>query len=256
MDKTQNEYDGRANFKADDDTEAQLDAHFEAFDISKRLIYRNFPLFTRTITIKRFLAHYELFRMTVDLPGDIVELGVYRGLTLFTWAKFLDVRNNNDRAKQVFGFDNWAGFLEFVEQDGPPAPRVNKVIGGYDAGEFHASVENLIKIYDGDRFIPHKPRILLVDGQIEYTVPEFVKKAPGRKISLMHIDCDIYVPTKAALKQLWPMIVRGGVLVLDDYGISEWAGETKAVDEYFADKDVEIKRFHWAQCPGAYIVKK
>ena len=113
-----------------------------------------------------------------------------------------------------------------------------------------------IRIFDDDRFIPHKPRIVLVDGDIESSVPQFVARNPGLRISLLHIDCDLYKPTKAALDVLWPRVVRGGVVVFDDYGIRPWEGESAAADEYFAAAGVRLRRFEWSHIPGAYLVKE
>src|SRR5262245_14889605 len=130
--KDQRVYDGRANFAADDAIEQLLEAHWTRFDISRREICRNFQVYTRRVFLKRFLAHYELFRRTIDLPGDIVELGVYRGASFLNWANFLEIRNMGDRAKQVIGFDNWQGFTAFHAKDGQEDVRVNKVVVGYD----------------------------------------------------------------------------------------------------------------------------
>ena len=51
---------------------------------------------------------------------------------------------------------------------------------------------------------------------------------------------------------LYPRIVKGGILILDDYGT--FPGETKAVDEYFKDKDIKIKKFPFAATPS-FIIK-
>lgn len=253
--KDQRNYDGRANFQADDEIEALLEEHFERHELSRREVCRNFQIYTRRVFLKRFLAHYELFRQTLDLPGDIVELGVYRGASLMAWANFLEVRCMGDRAKQVIGFDNWQGFTAFDPKDGKEDLRVNKVLGGYNGGAFKEILLDAIAIFDQDRFIPHKPRILLVDGDIEQTVPRFVEEQPGLRISLLHIDCDLYRPTRTALEALWPRVVPGGMLIFDDYGVRPWEGESLAADEYFADKGVMFKRFDWAMSPGAYVVK-
>src|SRR4051812_27999611 len=90
-------FDGRANWSHDDEIEQLLVEFFERYKIDSRLLLRNFPLYVRRVTMKRFLAHYELFRQTIDLPGDIVELGVYRGTTLVQWANLLECRNVGDR---------------------------------------------------------------------------------------------------------------------------------------------------------------
>ena len=58
-----------------------------------------------------------------------------------------------------------------------------------------------------------------------------------------------------ALEHLWPLVVQGGVVAFDEYGIPPWEGESRAVDEFFAGKSVELKRFDWCSNPGAYVVK-
>ena len=83
-------------------------------------------------------------------------------------------------------------------------------------------------------------------------MPKFVKDHPALKISLLNLDTDIYEPAVVILNHLWPRIVKGGILVLDDYGT--FPGETKAVDDYFRGKNVAIRKFNFAVTP-CFIVK-
>jgi len=254
--KTESAFDGRANFKADDKIEAMLEEHFETYDITKREICRNFQIYTRRVFLKRFLAHYELYQRVYTLPGDIVELGVYRGASLMSWANFMEIRNMGDRHRKVVGFDNFKGFGDMEEKDGKEDPKVGKKIGGFNSDEFEDQLRDAIKIFDEDRFIPYKPRIHLVKGNIEETVPEYVKENPGMRIALLHFDADLYRPTLVALEHMWPLIVPGGIVAFDEYGIPPWEGESKAVDEFFAGKKIKLQRFDWASNPGAFVVKE
>lgn len=255
--KDEREFDGRANFQVDDNIEELLEDHFNKYNVSRLEVSRNFQVYTRRIHLKKFLAHYEFFQKIVDLPGDIVELGVYRGATLMSWANFIEIRNMGDRQKQVFGFDNFAGFGQLNEKDGKADEKVGKVAGGgFDSSVFEEMLEDAISIYDKDRFIPYKPRVVLVKGGIETTVPQFVEDQPGLRISLLHFDCDLYEPTKVALEHFWPLVVPGGVVLFDEYGIRPWGGESNAVDEYFAGRNVKIRRLDWAPNPGGYIIKE
>ena len=250
------QFDGRANYASDDEVEASLKSHFERFGISALEVSKNFQIYARRTLLKRFLAHYELFRLTIDLPGDIVELGVYRGASLMSWANFLEIHNMGDRQKQVFGFDNFRGFTSFDPKDGKEDKRVGKTMSGFDASVFEPVIEDAIGIFDSDRFIPHKPRVKLIKGDVEKTVPAFVTDNPGLRISLLHFDCDMYQPTLTGLQHLWPLVVRGGVVLFDEYAIRPWEGESRAVDEYFADRKIELRRFDWCPNPGAYVVKE
>lgn len=249
-------FDGRTNWGADDDTERALEAHFEKYNVSKTEIWRNFALYTRRTYMKRFLAHYELYRMVVDVPGDIVELGVFRGVSMMAFANFLEIRNMGDRQKKVVGFDNFKGFGELDEKDGKASERERKTVGGFDSSDFEEQLRDVVRIYDNDRFIPYKPRVHLVKGDVEETVPAYVRDNPGMRIALLHFDVDLYRPTKIALEHLWPLVPPGGVVAFDEYGIPPWEGESRAVDEFFAGQSLELKRFDWCSNPGAYVVKR
>lgn len=248
-------FDGRVNFAADDGIESRLEKHFEKFNVTSTEIWKNFPIYVRRLHLKRFLAHYELFRMVIDLPGDIVELGVFRGTSLMSWANFMEIRCMGDRQRRVFGFDNFAGFTAIDAKDGMTSEKLDKVAGGFDPSEYEDMLRDAIEIYDADRFIPYKARVVLVKGDVEKTIPEFVLANPGIRISLLHFDVDLYRPTLTALEQLWPLVVPGGVLAFDEYGIPPWEGEAKAVDEFFADHKITLQRFSWSSNPGAYMVK-
>ncbi|MEW6273439.1 MAG: TylF/MycF/NovP-related O-methyltransferase [Thermodesulfobacteriota bacterium] len=249
-------FDGRRNFAADDAIESMLEAHFERWGITRRDVWRNFQLYTRRVFLKRFLAHYELFRRVQKLPGDVVELGVYRGASLLSWANFVEIRNMGDRHRKVIGFDNFAGFRELAAEDGAPVPELGKKPGGFDGGAFEEELRDAIAIFDADRFIPYKPRVELVVGDVEQTVPDYVRSHPGLRIALLHFDVDLYRPTRVALEHLWPLVVPGGVVAFDEYGIPPWEGESRAVDEFFADRGVELERFDWSSNPGTFLVKR
>lgn len=248
--------DGRLNFSHDDHIENRLKEHFLKFGVDENTIWKNFPIYTRRSVLKRFLAHYELFQKTINLPGDIVELGIFRGSSLLTWANFLEIRNMGDRQKKVIGFDNFMGFTEFDEKDGKQVSEVEKNLGGFNSESFEESLYDAISIFDSDRFIPYKKRIHVVKGDIQETLPQYFSENPGIRISLLHFDVDLYKPTLLALKVLWPLVVKGGVVAFDEYAIPPWEGESQAVDEFFSDKNVVINRYDWSSNPGGYIIKE
>src|SRR4051794_16282606 len=70
--------------------------------------------------------------------------------------------------------------------------------------------------------------IRFVEGKVETTIPLI---APER-IAILRLDTDWYESTAHELHHLYPRLVPGGVLIIDDYG--HWEGARRAVDEYFA----------------------
>lgn len=248
-------FDGRRRFDRDRQVEADLTALFARHHVSPLEAVQQFPIFARRMVLKRFLGLWELFRRTIRLPGDIVEIGVFRGLTLMALANFVEITCMGDRSKTVWGFENFAGFRGFAPEDGPEEPRLQKVEGGFSPAEYEAELEEAIAVFDGDRFVPWKPRVRLVKGDVEETVPAFVAAHPGLRLSMLHVDCDLYRPTKVALEHLFPLVVPGGIVLFDDYAIPEWAGESRAVDEYLAGTGHRLRKLPWSAQPGAYLVK-
>ena len=250
-------FDGFKKTGIDSDIEERIGDHCLKFNISPLDAVKLFPVLTRRQMLKRFLAHTELFKQTLEVPGDIAEFGVFRGLSLMTWANLLECYCIGDRTKTVYGFDNWEGFKGIDKEDGAEVVSVQKFEGGFSPKKYYKELESAIDIYDADRFIPWKPRVKLIIGDIEKTAPRFVKDNPGVRFSLIHFDCDLYKPTKVALESFWDRISRGGIILFDEYSISDWAGETKAVDEFFADKpNVKIKTLSWTNTPAGYIIKE
>ncbi len=249
-------FDGIKKTGLDLPIEEQIQQHCDQYGIDALTALKTFPILVRRQWLKRFLAHVELFQQTLEVPGDIAELGVFRGAGLFTWANLLESFCIGDRTKTVWGFDNWRGFTEVSQQDGAALPDIQKVAGGFSPNRFFAELSSAIDIFDRDRFIPWKPRIKLVEGDIERTAPVFATENPGVRFSLVHFDCDMYAPTKAALEAFWPLLSRGGLFLFDEYGIPDWPGETKAVDEFLAERPgLRLKTLSWNNVPAAYLVK-
>jgi hypothetical protein len=253
---TERLFDGIKKTGLDSTIEERLVEHCTKYQIDALDAVKSFPILVRRQWLKRFLAHTELFKHTLEVPGDIVELGVFRGAGLFTWANLLESFCVGNRTKTVWGFDNWRGFTTVADEDGARLPDIQKVEGGFSPDHFFEELKAAIQIFDSDRFIPWKARIKLVEGNIEVTAPAFVEANPGVRFSLVHFDCDMYGPTKAALQAFWPLLSRGGLMLFDEYGIPDWPGETKAVDEFLADKPgIQLKTLPWNNVPAAYLIK-
>lgn len=236
---------------------AELENIFKTNEFSTETILRNWPAYVLRRDLPRFLAHYELFKMVVDLPGCIVELGVFRGSSFFTWSNLLETFCAGDRYKKVFGFDHFEGLApsDFTSKDGADDNTVHKNVGGYKATA--EEVRALVSMHNNDLLLPGSERCRLVEGDIVETLPKFLEENPGLKINLLHFDMDLYKPTKYALELLYPLVVKGGIICFDEYGLIPWQGETLAVDEYFSSIGIEpvVKKFPFYHVPAGYIVK-
>ena len=70
----------------------------------------NFPKYVRRQHLKRFLTLYEIYKHLLNVKGSIVELGVFRGFSLTSWAKLSAIMEPENLIRKVYGFDTYEGF--------------------------------------------------------------------------------------------------------------------------------------------------
>lgn len=216
-----------------------------------------FPVYASRRAFIRLLAHYELFKLTIDLPGHYADFGVYHGKSFFTWHKLLEVLAPTATHKKVIGFDTFSGFEELAVQDGDGNPHVQKHAGGLSAADFVEEFVALLALHNADSVLPAN-RGTIVQGDICETLPQWLDAHAEARFCLVNIDVDLYEPTAAILQHCWDRLVEGGVLILDEYGTSQWPGETRAWDHFAQERGVRnpLRRFSWANAPSAYVIKQ
>jgi hypothetical protein len=203
----------------------------------------NFYLSCNTSRIGKFLAHYELFKMSSNIPGSIIECGIFKGISLIRFASFRNL--GISKSKKIIGFDIFGKFPKTnFDEDKKMREKFIK-----DSGSIGISKQELMKVLKRKKL---DQKIELIKGNVVQTIPNYVKKHPKLKISLLNLDTDVYEPAVTILEYLYPKIVKGGILILDDYGV--FPGETKAVNEYFKGKNIKIKKFPYSNTP-TYIIK-
>lgn len=215
------------------------------FDSEKRFDYENgFYLMSDISRIGKILTHYELYKMIINLPGNVIELGVFKGSSLIRFATYRELFENTN-SRKIIGFDMFGEFPDTNYEDDKKIRQ--KFIT--EAGQ-GLSIDELQECFNYKNI----NNIELIKGDINKTLPQYVEKNPQLRVSLLHIDTDIYEPAKTALNYLYDKIVRGGVIIFDDY--ATFPGETKAVDEFFKDKDIILRKFPFSHNIPTYIIKK
>jgi hypothetical protein len=225
------------------------------FGLGERDTIENFSLFLRRINFAKFLSHIDVFREVVDLPGSIVECGVFKGSSFLAFVKLVEVLCPADSLKRVIGFDTFEGFPDLAPADGLPDERRGKVVGGWDSRDFFPVLERMVEITQRDSLVPRVKRVEFVKGNVVETIPAYVQRNPGLRICLLHLDMDLYEPTLAALRHLYPLVVPGGVVLLDEYGMDGFPGESAAFDEYFAGQRPKLTKFPYTPTPGGWFRK-
>lgn len=215
------------------------------YDLERCFEYENgFYATAHPSRFSKWLSHLEFFKQTATIRGEILELGIFKGNSFFRWIKFRDLLENTN-SRKIIGFDTFGDFPD-AGYDADKAKRAAFI--AETKGGQSISLEELQHLLVQQQL--HK-NVDLVKGDILKTLPAYIQANPHLKLSLLHIDVDLYEPTKIALELLYPLLSKGGVLILDDYGA--FAGTNKAVDDYFNGTAL-IQKLPYAHAI-AYVVK-
>ncbi len=171
------------------------------------------------------------------IPGDVVECGVWKGGSMMAAAKTL--LTLNDTQRELYLFDTFAGMTAPSEKDKSafgkltPQAEYRKLLAPDGTSQWcRSSIEetrrNILSVGYPES------KIHLVKGPVEETIPA---QSPA-KIALLRLDTDFYESSKHEMIHLFPLLAKGGVLLLDDYG--HWEGQRRAVDEYIREHKISL----------------
>ena len=223
------------------------------FDEQSRYDYEtNFHLTLEVSRLAKFIAHYEAYKMVADLPGSLVECGVFKGTSITRFALLRELLGNYYSAK-IIAFDVFSDEFPDTTFEEDMAQREHWI---ETAGGSSISTEQLEDVFRRMKVKNYE----LVEGDICKTVPAYMSEHAGMKISLLNVDCDFVEPTRCVLEHMYDRVVRGGIILLDNYagegatGLS-YHGDTRGTDEYFSDKNVVIRKFPFGARP-CYVIKE
>tara|TARA_Y100000768_G_C23979973_1_gene685162 strand:- start:1041 stop:1694 length:654 start_codon:yes stop_codon:yes gene_type:complete len=197
--------------------------------------------------LKKIIVRYELYKLSQEIPGDIIECGVFKGTGHMFWLKLLKIFDPNS-TKKVIGFDTFGDFPKSTL-------KFEKKTAKTFQSEAEFNSKNLLKLINTKiKKANLNLRSDLIKGDIVKTSKKYIKENRGFRISLLHLDLDTYKGTIHALNNFFPYVTPGGVIIFDEYGSRGW-GESEAVDEFMSKKKLKIKKVKFSSKPTAYLIK-
>lgn len=171
-----------------------------------------------------------------QIEGDFVECGVWRGGS--TMAAIDTLIKAGDQSREIYLYDTFEGMSAPTEHDkvftGTAADELMNTTAKEDPTSVwcYSAIEEVQKNVGSLNYPAVK--VHYVKGKVEDTIPQTIPQ----KIALLRLDTDFYESTAHELTHLFPLLVPGGVIIIDDYG--HWEGARKAVDEYIADNKLKL----------------
>jgi hypothetical protein len=183
-----------------------------------------------------------------NIPGDMVECGVWRGGSMMLIAHAL--QHFGDKERALYLYDTYSGMTEPEGIDIDFDGKENKPIwdGIMQRGELMGFGGPLEEVKANLKLTLYPEHLMhFIVGDVLQTIPAHV---PNR-ISLLRLDTDWYKSTLHELRHLYDLIVPHGVLIVDDYG---WCrGSRQATDEFFSDKPFKPMMHRLDQGPRLII---
>lgn len=164
---------------------------------------------------------------TSNLWGCMAEIGVYKGGSALMIAA-------TDPSRILYACDSFEGLPETSPEDKVEG-------GGHSRGDFSdTSLEAVQKLLE-----PYK--------NVEFLKGFFPRSAKHDVMEVMdysfvHIDVDLYQPTLDSLNFFWDRMVKGGIIVSDDYKMGSTPGVKTAFDEFFKDKEAIVNDSGFYSC--------
>lgn len=195
----------------------------------------------------RRLFHFEQVSRTQKLSGPIVECGVAGGSSLIFFFHLSKVLKD-DRA--IWGFDTFEGFPETSKEDGT-------FLSSNETKQARYRKNTLDTVRDAMSLSGMSNEDIAKTNLVKGIIPDSFASYDGERVSLLNVDVDLYKPTIEALHFFWPLMEKGGVIMLDEYDYSEkdlkkWPGAKIAVDEFCNQYDVRLNRHY---CGRVFLEK-
>jgi hypothetical protein len=169
----------------------------------------------------RFRRLLQEFGRVLLLQGLVAECGCASGLSSFLLCSRLKQHDRSFDGTGYEVYDSFQGLSEPQPKDALEPGADELVAQSLVAGKFAFSIERVQQSLSGF------PKVTYGPGWIPQAFPK-----DERQYRFVHVDVDLYQPTRDSLEYFWPRLVPGGVLVCDDYN---WSGAKRAVEEFAAE---------------------
>ena len=168
------------------------------------------------------------------IEGDIVECGVGNGQSL-SFILFNLIYSKEHLNRKYIGFDSFQGFPEPSEEDNS---RRNPKKGDWSHTNEKFVLGNLNDLGFDDK---NYAKIKFIKGFYENSFKREYDNI--KKISILHIDCDLYSSTKISLETWFSKVETNGIIVFDEYlnAATKFPGAVKAIDDFLGDDKDKIK---------------
>lgn len=195
----------------------------------------NLHLYMRSSVVAKMLYVNELYQKIVDVPGVIMEFGVWYGANMALFENLRAVYEPYNYTRKVIGFDTFDGYVGYSEHD-------NVEFDYSLPHDYEKYLDQVLNYHQQENVMPHIKKYEICKGDVQITIDEYLKAHPETIIALAYFDLGLYAPTKRCLEAIMPYTHRGTVIAMDELGSEELPGETMALQRVIGTRVLRLKK--------------
>lgn len=208
--------------------------------VSDREFCDNLSLFITPQHFRRMMFFCEIYKLILDKPGSILQFGVRWGRELALFECLRTLYEPFNHARRIVGFDTFSGYTEISPNDGSASQLVTGNLTV--AKNYKAYLHALLRNREAFSPVENKEKFLLVEGDVAQTLKPYLHAHPHELVSLLHLDLNLYKPTRYVLDTIWERTFKGTVVIIDEINCPVIPGETIALREFIDLKGVALRR--------------
>jgi hypothetical protein len=227
--------------------------HYQATEEEKE---RSLGLFLRGSLLARIMATADIYRQIVGIPGDVLDIGTWRGQTAVLCENLRAIYEPLHFNRRIVCFDTFEGYKGFSEKDKPTDLHSDGTysLSGSDYAEF---LRQLLVLHEQSNAMGHiHGKHVVIKGDCRETVPGFFEQNPGEFVALAFFDVNAYDPTWKTFECVWERLVVGGIVAFWQLSRSGLQAEARVYSENILSRYPHT--LHRAETyPGlCYMVKR
>jgi len=215
----------------------RMQLYFEGLENANVRWSDNFSKQLRFYSLQQIIEHI----LALELDADFAECGCWKGHSSFIISTLLFKKGFQ---KQFHIFDSFEGGLsEKTSKDKNERFEQSSKKISQEKEMFSSLEEEVGKVLQKFDFVKF----------YKGWIPDRFEEVSENRFSFVHIDVDLYEPTRDSLEFFFPRLVEKGGIVVDDYGMTQFPGCKKAVDEFVNRNKCAF--FYAMPAGGCFIIK-
>lgn len=212
----------------------------QAMDITNMRDTDNFPRQLRFDSLQQTIQHV----LQHNIAGDFAECGCWKGLSAYITCHYISKFGGG---REFHIFDSFEGGLSNkTDQDENLRYQLSEQEIVEEKLHFASTESHIHRALEGHN------NYHLYKGWI----PERFDEVTDTQFAFINIDVDLYQPTKDSVEFFFLRLSPGGIVVCDDYNMSQFPGAKSAIDEFLHANSSQVQYFYEVPMGGCIIIKR